>query len=273
MNEHFVECRLCNRELKRVSNFHLKFRHNLTIIEYKNMFPYCDTYSKDTLEKMSQARQLVWKSKTEEEKQWSIARMLSNHFKATNEMREKWSKAAKEQWRNPISREKINAATHSGAATQKRSLARTGCRHTPEAKAKIREAALQQWRHPIKRQRIIKALLEMRSPNKLEQKLLSILSIAYPNEWKFVGDGQLIIAGRCPDFVNVNGKKLIIELFGECWHKPSDELIKKRLFAKYGYGTLVIWSKELYNKSVLLQKIEHWLDTEAKEKRLMLRSI
>lgn len=69
----------------------------------------------------------------------------------------------------------------------------------------------------------------------------------------------------CPDFVNVNGQKKIIEVFGEAYHDPKvsaspvpfnrTEKGRKQIFRKYGYDTLVIWTKEIVpNNLVRLQK-------------------
>jgi len=51
-------------------------------------------------------------------------------------------------------------------------------------------------------------------PNKPENKVLNALNKYYPTQWKYTGDGSLIIDGLNPDFVNVNGHKYIIEVFG-----------------------------------------------------------
>jgi hypothetical protein len=103
-------------------------------------------------------------------------------------------------------------------------------------------------------------------PNKKELLLSSILESLYPNEWKYVGDGQFIIDGLCPDFINCNGKKQIIEFFGEAFHDPL-KTFKKEIryrqtekgriesFAKYGYSTLIVWGRELRDLPALEAKI------------------
>lgn len=96
-------------------------------------------------------------------------------------------------------------------------------------------------------------------PNKQEVKLSDILNELYPGEWKFVGDGQVIIAGKCPDFINVNGQKKIIELFGDYWHKGQDPQDRKDIFKEFGYDTLVIWERELKNHSELKFKIHKFM--------------
>ena len=93
-------------------------------------------------------------------------------------------------------------------------------------------------------------------PNKEEKRLESILNKFFPNEYKYVGDGEFILAGKCPDFVNVNGKKKIIELYGEYWHRNDDPQDRIDLFKQYGYDTLVIWERELKEIKFLEEKIQ-----------------
>ena len=107
---------------------------------------------------------------------------------------------------------------------------------------------------------ILKKALTFRRPNKTEEKLTSLLQANFPNEFKFVGDGSFIIEGLNPDWINCNGKKLIIELFGEPWH-TKDEVEKRiDMFAKYGFKTLIIWWKETRNEKLVVEKIKEFLN-------------
>lgn len=93
-------------------------------------------------------------------------------------------------------------------------------------------------------------------PNKSECKLEEILNRVVPNEYALNVLGNIMILdGKVPDFVNVNGKKKLIELFGEHWHPKKDEKIRINNFKKFGWGTLVIWEKELKNRVKLETKI------------------
>lgn len=68
----------------------------------------------------------------------------------------------------------------------------------------------------------------------------------FPNEYRFVGDGSFWIGGKNPDFINVNGQKKIIEMFGDYWHSREVTGTSKRShlqerikhFAKYGFKDL-----------------------------------
>lgn len=112
--------------------------------------------------------------------------------------------------------------------------------------------------NPEFQSRRIKALHHR--PSLPEKKLISIIQ-DYKLPYKYVGDGSFIIEGLNPDFVNVNGKKNIIEVFGEIWHKDfahdwkSTELGRIMVFNSYGYKTLVIWDNELKDKQAVLSKI------------------
>jgi len=107
----------------------------------------------------------------------------------------------------------------------------------------------------------------MKKPNRQERKLEAILEKWFPNEWKFVGDGEVILGSLNPDFINCNGRKHIIEFFG-CWHhgcpihhpeKKVDwietETGKKVIFSRYGFKTLVIWEHELANEQAIVDKV------------------
>ena len=154
-------------------------------------------------------------------------------YKCSPEHIEKVRQNTLAQWRNPITRTRLIEAN--------------------------RLKALAQWRDPIKRERLIKSLIEMRSPNNMELTVLRLLNDNFDNEWQFVGDGQLIIGGLSPDFVNVNGKKLIVEFFGRHWHKPQEEHFKQKVYARFGYRTLVIWSEELKDEGKLVSRISDWV--------------
>jgi len=93
-------------------------------------------------------------------------------------------------------------------------------------------------------------------PNKEESTLLDLLNTHFPGDWQYVGDGSVTFGRLNPDFINVNGKKQIIELFGEYWHKPEEEQQRINIFAGFGYFTLVIWASELQNLEATIAKIK-----------------
>jgi very-short-patch-repair endonuclease/predicted DNA-binding protein YlxM (UPF0122 family) len=93
-------------------------------------------------------------------------------------------------------------------------------------------------------------------PNKAELHLERILNDNFPNSWKYVGDGEFIIGGKNPDFININGKKQIIELFGTHWHNLFDVAKRTETFRQYGFNTLIIWEDELNNEEAIVKRIK-----------------
>ena len=144
--------------------------------------------------------------------------------------------------------------THCSKETkEKLSLANKGRIHTKEAIQKIRMA----WKNPeyVAKQMISRGV----KPNKLEKHFEKFLNSIQPNEWKYVGDGQLIIGGKCPDFVNINGKKQLIELYGDYWHKGQDPENRKKIFKEFGWNTLVIWERDIRKNPYLKNIINNFI--------------
>jgi len=106
------------------------------------------------------------------------------------------------------------------------------------------------------RKKLLKALLK--SPNKKEKYLIQVL----PKEYRFVGNGQVIIEGFNPDFINFKKKK-IIELYGDYWHNRKEikerDKRKKLVYSRCGYKVLVIWEHELRNINKLKEKISKYI--------------
>lgn len=97
-------------------------------------------------------------------------------------------------------------------------------------------------------------------PNRKELALLDIIKqLSLP--YSYVGDGQFILGGKCPDFLNTNGQKKLIELWGNFWHQGQNPQDRIDYFAKYGFETLIIWESEL-NKPTELE--ERLLNFDAK---------
>lgn len=91
-------------------------------------------------------------------------------------------------------------------------------------------------------------------PNKLELKVETLLSKLFGSDYKYVGDFDTFIGGKCPDFINVNGQKKIIEVFGDYWHDGDDPNDRISHFAKYGFKTLVLWESDIHNSPTFVKE-------------------
>lgn len=102
----------------------------------------------------------------------------------------------------------------------------------------------------------------MQKPNGIEKRFIQLCK-TNNLPYKYVGNGKLIINSRCPDFVNTNGKKKLIELFGNYWHsklvtgrtETKEARQRENAYAKFGFKTLIIWERELKDEESLLQKV------------------
>jgi G:T-mismatch repair DNA endonuclease (very short patch repair protein) len=139
-----------------------------------------------------------------------------------------------------------------------------GKHHTESSLKKIGKTIKNLWKKLENRDRFIKAQrkgmqIYPNKPEKIVNKLLSKIS----KDYKYTGNGSFIIEGFNPDFMNINGKKKIIELYGTYWHKRL-EVMKRdvrriRSYKKYGYKTLIIWEHELKDLTKLCKKLESFV--------------
>jgi len=135
-----------------------------------------------------------------------------------------------------------------------------------ETKRKVSRGVKRLWEDPEYRENQTRAIVEatMRAvhvrPTEPEQQLIDLVE-KYNLPYKYVGDGSVIINRFCPDFINYNGQKKIIEVFGDYWHNRPNmpyhrtEKGRKAVFSEYGFETLVIWEHELKEPDKILQRI------------------
>jgi len=93
-------------------------------------------------------------------------------------------------------------------------------------------------------------------PNKSEIRLDEILNTLFPNEYKYVGNGKFWVENMNPDFININGKKSVIEFFGNLFHKKEDEQKRIERLREYGFNALVVWQDEFKNMDELVKKLK-----------------
>ena len=136
------------------------------------------------------------------------------------------------------------------------STSHIGKRHPEEQKEKMRQAALRLWSNPEYYNRQIRAVVRGRiKPSRPELFLTSFLQETFPSEWKYVGNGEVVIARKNPDFININGQKKIIEFNGFYTHTKQEEIAREKLFLEYGFKTLFLHYPDLRDEEGLRQKI------------------
>lgn len=140
----------------------------------------------------------------------------------------------------------------------------TNGRHRTETEKKSMGEKLKvimklKWQDP---EYVAKALKSWRrTPNKSEMELNAIMQNLFPNEYKMNTRGEvMVLGGKVPDFVNVNGQKKIIELYGDYWHRNDNPQDRIDMFKKLGWDTIVIWGHELKDAQNLKNKLLEFND-------------
>lgn len=134
------------------------------------------------------------------------------------------------------------------------------------SEACARKKHRQNFLNPQFKEQVVRRLRARAScrPNKAEIRLQHILDKCSPNKWQYNGQGRLVIGGFAPDFVNVDGKKALIELFGDYWHTvgarrwDQTELGRIMAYNSLGFRCLVIWEHELDNETMVKNKVAHF---------------
>ncbi len=195
-------------------------------------------------------------------------REASEQLWQNSEFAENQSEVRKRLWQNPEWRRMIVEIQRRITKKLWQDLeyrrAHVEAANRPETIRKKKEVGKELWQDPKYAERVIKAILKANAikPNKAELKLNEVLQQILPNEYKYVGDGEFILAGKCPDFVNINGQKKIIELYGNYWHKGETGKERIALFKQYGYETLIVWGSELKDEEELRNKILGFADSK-----------
>lgn len=94
-------------------------------------------------------------------------------------------------------------------------------------------------------------------PTSLE-KIVIQLCQDYQLPYKYVGDGQIWIVGRNPDFINTNHKKQVIEVFGSYWHPLFDGTFRTQHYKQFGFDCLVIWEEEFKALGKMIKKLRQF---------------
>lgn len=153
--------------------------------------------------------------------------------------------------RNPMKRPEVREKHRQSAKTISEKLKKK-FKEDPEYRKKVLEAAYKGWLAMAKR---VYEKVRIRVPNRSEERLMEIIEAVCPGEYKY-NRWEYVIAGKIPDFVNVNGKKKVIELFGDAFHDKEEEEKLIEHYKKHGWDCLVIWASELINVKEVMEKIK-----------------
>ena len=168
--------------------------------------------------------------------------------------KEKIRKATLKQMECQETRDRIRKTLQKFYSVRKPTNPMLGKHMSKKAKEKISEAQKTFWQNS---EFVAKRFKAYRiKPNNAELRLNKIIQKCLPDEFALNVLGDKMTLGRkIPDFVNINGKKQLIELYGDFWHKGDNPQERIDLFKTLGWDTLIIWEHELKDLEQVEQKI------------------
>ena len=166
----------------------------------------------------------------------------------------KVSAGVKRAWQNPLS--EYNSEHHK--ETRSEYMKKHNPYNNPLTRGKTSKTKKEQWQDSEFAKKMMQSWKRM--PNKKELELEEVIC-SVSNDFQYNGNAEcgVVIGGKIPDFIDINGKKKIIELYGDYWHCGENTNILRRHYAKYGYDCLVIWEKELKDKKATRQRIKQFV--------------
>jgi very-short-patch-repair endonuclease len=106
----------------------------------------------------------------------------------------------------------------------------------------------------------VKKALRRRIPTSLEDKFQGIIN-KHNLPYKYVGDGKFFIEKKNPDFINVNGEKIAIEVYARYYKLRNNKSIeqwkddRQKVFNKYGWK-IIFFNEIEVNEEYVLEKIK-----------------
>ena len=184
--------------------------------------------------------------------------------------RRRMSRAIKAKWHDPLYRRRLSRISKARWADpryrRRISLRRKTMWTDPEYRRRAGQLRKKVWADPTYRRRLLKVRIEawrrwratdawkyIAKPNKLERSVQKALNRWFPGEWRY-NKGVVVLDSLVPDFVNVNGRKTLIEVHGDYWHRNDPVTRKTRRYARLGFKCIVVWEREFKKNPDILRK-------------------
>lgn len=256
-----IICKICGGEYQ-LLNSHLR-SHGLTPTEYRIKFPGASTCTEEVRKQISE---------TTTKSMGLISEQLSksqNERYARPGEREHLSEVSSAWWaEKEASGEKLKYlenSFHSEAAREKfRQMHKD---MTPEEREEwVNRSFCKKWTKEGFTEDEKKAYLKScvhsdasllasrksgaKRPTEPEYFLGLYLEDRFPGKWEYNGDGSknIIVGGRTPDYIRVDGAKEAVSEMGGLgrYHFLEDEPLEVEHYAKYGYKCTVVWEWDCY---------------------------
>jgi len=216
----------------------------------------------ETLKRKYGSGEIVHPMKGKKHTEESRRNMSLGHADISGENNPRWGKHCTEETKKKIS-EVIKRSWNDGSyddvdwvkQNAGENNAMYGRTQSEEAKRLIGDKARERMQDPVYKDNLMRKIFAAcrMKPNRPEQFLINLFE-ENGLPFKYVGDGSLIIGGKCPDFSDGAGR--LIEHYGEYFHKGDDPKERIDFFRGFGYETLIVWESELSDPSAVLGSVE-----------------
>jgi hypothetical protein len=134
-----------------------------------------------------------------------------------------------------------------------------GIHHSTKTKAKIKMALIKLWQNPWYRKKVTENSLKclLKRPTSLERKIIELME-KHNLPFKYCGNGSFLIGFKNPDFYEINGRNICIEVANRFHHDSNWAKNRVKDFAKYGWKCLIIWWDEIFVDKYGKQLQSNW---------------
>jgi len=114
----------------------------------------------------------------------------------------------------------------------------------------------QVFNDPIRKENQLRKMNEgmLNRPTSLEKHFIALCQ-KYNLPFRYVGNGEIWISKMNPDFININGKKQVLEVLGNYWHTKEETQKRIKNYAQYGFECITIWEDELKDENLILARL------------------
>lgn len=237
-------CELCKKYFLQLTESHMKTKHNLTIKDYKHLYPNINVFEPERLKVFIENQKLRYKAGTKEG--------FKKHHKINK---------GKDPWNKGLTKETDERIKNHSNKLQGRILSKEHKRKLSEIrKEKIKKGLIipnkgeknGMYGKKLTEEHKMKLLnaakrIHCSGINKVELKALKTIKdfgFVYTGDSKFwltFKDGTR----KNPDFIDLDNK-CAFEVFGDYWHKGEDpqELIYK--YNEIGWNCIVMWEHDVH---------------------------
>ena len=259
------KCKLCGQDFRLITSSHLKYKHNITTLDYMCMLPGLPMRDENFVRNEEARKRSIsesWENKSPQER----AKISQRQSEA--QIGKKLSEETKKRISEGSSKRQSDIGYRLRHSRIMSPILEEMWKRPEYRKIKIEQLTKsnrKNWDDPNYRKKTLEA--QHRMPSSDERLITSILDRNFPHQWEYTGNKSFIGGGRkSPDWTHTSLKK-VIEYDGAFWHsgyfREEDTKGKIRHYANLGYDCLIITDSDLWlNPAGFIQMIKEFSEKE-----------